>query len=909
MNDMKNLLAPSSPAAGGKPAVGVFRLQPPRQRPDLVARPALLDALDRSFQHRLVLLFAPAGYGKTTLLTQWWERLIQRCECAAWITLDEQSRGGPEFLISIVQALGAAGVDVGELGAGPSQALDVMGPTRALNTLLFALDRIAAPIVLILDDYHFAQSPETDELLNMFIRRMNENVHVVMASRRRPALAVPALRANFQVLELGVNRLRFSLEESRQMLGPKLSDRDMDAINAKAEGWAIALQLAGLWMQDHDSTASLLHSFSGSIDDIADYLTTQIFSGLPAALQSFLVETSIFDQFNAELADAARGSSNSASSMETLKRLNGLLIPIDAAQAWVRYHHLIADFLTLRRQGLGRKRLRALHRSSSTWFEAHGDMTAAVRHAIAADDRARAVTLIERADGVILCLQQGLARLKSLFSHLHEAEIQSSHRLRLVNAVIFLKQGELDAADAEFEAARAFDEKGDDTHDMFHRDLLIFVVLRACYRDAEMPAAGHDQFKRLSAAALHIEPFLLAFLNNMFCVIYIRMGDLEEAKRFAYNALDIFNSIGYRYGCMFMNIHLGTIFLAQGFLSDSLIALQAAEAIIIDHFGADRSLLALVQIPMAQAAYEQNDFDLASRRLDENLEIVSTSEGWPQIFVIGYGVAANQEFARAGVDAALVVLNRGLCVARKNRLWRVEAFLMACHAGLLVRAGRLDETGALLCDIDAFLVGKPAMSWVEADELAIAKARLALAVGHVEAGFQASHGLAVDAERNGRLQTLIRAEILFARALRQLDRIDEAMAVLRRVLERAQGAGVRRPFIDEGLPMADLLRETVKTCGSSIPGRALQSFITDLRSAFVATGRSDQKTNVLATLTPRESEILKALAGGGANKVIARTFDLTEDAVKFHLKNIYRKLGVSGRATAANVARKLDPIS
>jgi ATP/maltotriose-dependent transcriptional regulator MalT len=202
MNDMKNLLAPSSPAAGGKPAVGVFRLQPPRQRPDLVARPALLDALDRSFQHRLVLLFAPAGYGKTTLLTQWWERLIQRCECAAWITLDEQSRGGPEFLISIVQALGAAGVDVGELGAGPSQALDVMGPTRALNTLLFALDRIAAPIVLILDDYHFAQSPETDELLNMFIRRMNENVHVVMASRRRPALAVPALRANFQVLEL-----------------------------------------------------------------------------------------------------------------------------------------------------------------------------------------------------------------------------------------------------------------------------------------------------------------------------------------------------------------------------------------------------------------------------------------------------------------------------------------------------------------------------------------------------------------------------------------------------------------------------------------------------------------------------------------------------------------------------------
>ena len=289
--------------------VGFLRLHPPHQLVHLVHRPALLGGLDEALQRRLVLLQAPAGYGKTTLLAQWWESLADRKVTAAWLTLDEDSRIAAVFLTSVIHAVAVAGVDVGALAAAALQSVETPAPRTALNALLYELDRVEEQVVIILDDYHLAQSPETDDLLDMLIRRMPENVHVIIASRLRPGLTLPALRAQGQVREFGAEQLRFSLNEAFDLLRPSVSDEEITELTARSEGWPIALQLAGLWVRDHQGAGGLLQSFSGSVDDMADYLATQVFAGLPEHLQRFLLETSIFDQFSSDVADAARGAS------------------------------------------------------------------------------------------------------------------------------------------------------------------------------------------------------------------------------------------------------------------------------------------------------------------------------------------------------------------------------------------------------------------------------------------------------------------------------------------------------------------------------------------------------------------------------------------------------------------------
>jgi len=206
---------------GSLEPVGGFRLQPPQQHIHLVARPALLGALDQALQRRLLLLLAPAGYGKTTLLSQWRASLHARGDTVAWLTLDEQSGSASALLAAIIHALSAAGVNLGELATAPLQMLDRFGPARTFDILMSALDRVEPGIVLIVDDYHFAQTAETDDLVAMFIRRTRDTVHLVIASRFRPGLVLPALRAQGQVRELGVAQLRFRMTRRANCWGPR----------------------------------------------------------------------------------------------------------------------------------------------------------------------------------------------------------------------------------------------------------------------------------------------------------------------------------------------------------------------------------------------------------------------------------------------------------------------------------------------------------------------------------------------------------------------------------------------------------------------------------------------------------------------------------------------------------------
>jgi len=891
--------------------VGLFRLHPPQQLVHLVQRPALLGGLDEALQRRLVLLQAPAGYGKTTVLAQWWDSLASRGVKAAWLTLDEDTRIAAEFLTCVIHAIAAAGVDVGALAAATLQSVETPAPRIALNALLYELDRVEDPLVLILDDYHLAQSRETDDLLDMFIRRMPENIHVVIASRLRPGLTLPALRAQGQVREFDATQLRFSLSEAFELLRPQVGDQDITILAERTEGWPIALQLAGLLAREHQDARGFLQSFSGSVDDMADYLATQVFADLPEHLQTFLLETSIFDQFNSEVADVARGASDSALLMEELKRLNVLLIPIDRERVWFRHHHLVSEFLASRRGQLGEARQQALQHAASQWFESRGSLLEAVRHARAGGDRARAVRLVEEAGCVRLCLEEGISRAQSLFALLSRAEVDASARLRLARALVLFKEGKLHAGDHDLEEVRRMAKGRRDGLDWeaFRRDLLIVEALRACYADTQLAPDDYEALESMSRANRETDPWLSGLLNNLLCLLFLRRGDISGAELCVHKALGYYRDSANLYGCLFMNIQLATVGLAHGQLSQAVNALHVAEELTFSQFGGNTSLLAIIQTLMAEVAYERNNVTRATELLTENLAVVATSEGWAEIYASGYGAAALLASARGDIAGAELALDRGVELMLSRRIPRVGRFLMARRAAILSRAGRPKEAREWLARAGQGEFPGTSLSWVEVDEIAIAQARIELADGSATAALAILDSLAVEAEALGHRRSALRADALRALALRALERPEDAATVLVGLLDRARGEGFRRLFIDEGPQMAELLRDTARRKSATNVSSSTLDYVAELLASFGELTRSDERTRLLGALTPREREILRELSRGVANKVIARSLDLNENAVKFHLKNIYRKLGVVSRAMAVTVAEKLELLS
>jgi LuxR family maltose regulon positive regulatory protein len=886
------------------------RFSPPQQHVSLIQRPALISALNEGLDLRLVLLQAQAGYGKSTLLAQWRETLAARGVRAVWLTLNEDFAGAAAFVAGVVMAAAVTGIKASDVETAPLHAAEAQNSRSALDGLLIELERDHTPVVFILDDYHLAQNNQTDALLDHFVRRMPDSVHLVLASRARPGLALPQLRAQGQIRELRAEQLRFTLNEAFDLLRVSLGDDEIVDLVTRLEGWPIALQLAAAWVRHHGGGAGLLQPFSGSVDDMGEYLATQVFAQLPVHLQTFLLETSIFDRFNSSAADAARGALNSALMMEELRRFDSLLVPVDKTRSWWRYHRLLAEFLAARRGQLGPARLTRMHENASAWFETEGALLEAVHHAGAAQDRARMVALIEDAGCIRLCLEQGFAHARTLFALLTQAEIEASASLRLVDALALFQEGKLRAGDHQLEQVRRMVQPAPPGGgEALGRDLLVVEAMRAGYGEGLLPAADQQALDALCARSLDTDPWFGGFLNNIGCVLDLRRGEIESARLCGQKALGYFRAALNDYGCIFMNIHLGKIAIAEGRLTEANNHLYAAEELVLEHFPRNMSVLSIIRTVMAEIAYARNNIAQAAELLTETLTTIATSEGWPELYAGGYATSALLALAQGDAAGAEATLTTAAELLSVRALPRLNLFLMACRADLLRRSGRIAPANALLAAIEAGLAAHNAVGWAERDEHAFTKARLHLAAAEPDQALRVLEPIVSEARRQGRIRSELRAEMMRVLALGAQGQDEAAARILRGVVERTRGESERRMFIDEGPAMAERLRDLVRRRNAAQLPPATLEYIADLLTGFGALTAGDAKARLLASLTPREREILRQLVRGGSNKVIARAIDLNENAVKFHLKNIFRKLGVAGRGMAVTMAEKLELVS
>lgn len=374
------------------------KLYLPPSRPGIVHRPRLIDQLNTRLHRKLTLISAPAGFGKTTLVSEW----VAVCgRSVAWLSLEEAESDSVRFLTYLIAALQTI---AGGIGAVARPVLETAQPLPIEAILTSLVNDIAAvphDFILILDDYHLVDNPAVDRALGFLLEHLPPQMHLAMTTREDPNLPLARLRVRDQLTELRAADLRFTPAEAaeflNQVMGLALTADEVAALENRTEGWIAGLQLAALSMKDNRDTGGFIQAFTGDHRYIVDYLVEEVLKSRPEAIRSFLLQTSILDRLNGPLCDAVTEQPGGKDRLEALQRGNFFLIPLDDRRHWYRYHHLFADVLRAHLIAERPEQLPILHRRASEWYERDGSAPEAVRHALAARDFERAAALIERA--------------------------------------------------------------------------------------------------------------------------------------------------------------------------------------------------------------------------------------------------------------------------------------------------------------------------------------------------------------------------------------------------------------------------------------------------------------------------------------------------------------------------------
>jgi LuxR family transcriptional regulator, maltose regulon positive regulatory protein len=884
----------------------------PPPRPHAVPRARLIERLNGSpgGGPALRLVSAPAGFGKTTLLSAWIEQRLRNDPKlhVAWLSLDEGDHDPSRFLLYLAAALHDA-----EPGCGADAMAALHSPQppsseSVLSDLINEIDGVAGNIVLVLDDYHAVNSPEVDGELTFLLEHMPARMRLVIATREDPGVPLARLRARGDLTELRASDLRFSPDEAAEFLGRvmglDLTAEDIAALESRTEGWIVGLQLAALSVQGQADAAGFIRSFTGSNRFVLDYLAEEVLRRQPAGLQAFLLRTSILDRLCGPLCDALMSSDSGPppdpgvggqETLEYLERANLFIVPLDSERRWYRYHRLFADLLRQRlEQSLaadtagGETGAAALHLRASLWYE-HNDLPIeAFRHAAAAADIDRAERVIKSRQmplhfrGAVIAILDWLASLPA-----HVLDARPS--LRVLTATISLVAGRTTGVEEALLAAEKALRGA--ARDEAIRDLTGRIA--AARATLAVTRYQPDTIMVQSRRALeYLHPDDIGFRFTAMwtmAVAHSLQGDRVAAGR-AYAELE---SMSHESGDVFFT-QLSLCGLGEAQEVDNRLH-QAAETYrrALVSFGDHPQPNANeAHLGLARICYEWNDLDAAEEHGERSLQLARQYDRAIDRFILCELTLARVTLARGHVAAAAARLDELATTARRPGFSHRLPQIAALQVSVLLRQGRTEAAAHLAGTFD--LPESRAMVLLARNDPSAALALLEPLDGQMEA--------------RGWQDERLRVRTLEALALHAMSREDEALRLLVETMGPAEGGGFIRLFLDEGAPMARLL--------SAAAARAkMPAYIDKLLTAFTAEKqvREGDAADSASSFSPprteplsrREREVLGLLAQGLSNQEIGDRLFLALDTVKGHNRRIFDKLEVKRRTEAIARGREL----
>lgn len=860
----------------------IGKLTPPQLLLTSITREVLLNSMQANALVPLTLLTAPAGYGKTTLLMQWHATIHQQVPktLVAWLSVDEADADPNRFLAYLILALDHAGVALAHLPRlAAAQALD-MQPQRTIQALLRALAEEDRPITLFLDDYHLAASPEVGVLLGVLVEQAAPWLRWVVASRTRPDWPLSRWKAKGWMHEVSARELILSLREVRGILGEAVDEHDVCRVHIATEGWAVAVQLARLWHTSIDGSVYGLTAFSGGVADVANYLTAHIFNSLSTDCQSLLLQTSLLQRFNADMADAVRGRRDSADLLRQLTHLDTLLIPLDPERQWFRYHALLRDFLRLR---MDTHQAQAIHRAAAHWLAQQKDWSQAIHHALKAGDIPLAVNLVVSAGGWELVLHHGIRYAQGLLSQFDAVTCNTQPDLLLLQAYLHAKLG-----DHKLSAQLLHLARGSVTGDArLSRDFHVIRNLADAYQDC---------FERLDSdvTTFHSSPYPLdqtlaqATLECVHALADLTRGEWVSSLRIIRDAHVKMRVIASPRGENYCRIHEAQALALSGSINEASTLVDEALAFADEHFGQESSLRALVGCFKARQLYWQGNWSQTQPWLDDGWAALEHADGWLDVVAVTAEVAWRTRLRSHGLHAALQELGHVDQLACARQWPRLSRLVQAWRIDAQAQSGQLHVARQALLQANLEQIADQREDWRSQEAASLALGRLQLLSGYSGAALTGLQRTAEEMEARGlrlpawRLQLMALAAANKGQRL-QSEEIDMAMS----------------PIMQHALP--GLLLE-VGPCLLPVleawtqQTTLLPTIITRLR------GWRSHPTPVQMALSGKETQVLELLASGQSNKAIALALDISENTVKFHLKHLFAKLGVDNRTAAISAA-------
>ena len=891
------------------------KIHAPPLRTTAVRRPSLIQQLDAGLQSRLILVSAPAGFGKTTLLSEWvaGPGRLEPDVRPAWLSLDEEEGDAALFVAHLVAALRTLDPDVGQQVLRMLQDPQPPPTETMLTDLINEISTLRQGIVLVLDDYHLVDSEPVDRALSFFLEHLPPQVHVVIATREDPSLPLARWRARGQLTELRAADLRFTPSEAAEFLnramGLALSAEDVSALETRTEGWIAGLQLAALSIQGRSDAAGFIRSFTGSHRFVLDYLGEEVLERQPEPVRTFLLRTAILDKLCGALCDAVTGQDNGQLMLERLERGNLFVVPLDEEHHWYRYHRLFSDFLRVQRLDAQACELQASHRRASEWYEENGSRPDAIRHALCANDDAWAAELIERAGPLVEDGSQAAAWFTWAMS-LPDELIRARPMLSARVAYALLGRGEIEAAETRLsDAERWLDPgPGQPTHtdDEQLRSLLATISVGRAYQAhslGDVPSAvkhaqrvfqllpsGHQLRREQATALMGITSWAtgdLATADRVFADYSTRLlaaGNLPDAISATTVLADVRPVLGRLRG-------------AEDALARVMHAVvERGEPLPPDTAELYRGLgeLALERGDLASAAAHL----LRSRELGERGELPDWRWRWCV-------AQARLDEAAGDLEAALRRLDEAGRLFVRTPMPDARP-LSALRARIWVTQGRVAESlewaGQRGLSVDDEL------SYLrEFEHLTLARVLLAGQASERTAGAIHDAASLLDrllraAEQGGRMGSVIEILALQALACQALGDTPAALAPLARALALAEPEGYVRVFVNAGPPMARLLGEAAShAVAPDLAERMLAAF----PSTRPGSRRSGVRSDSDEVLSSREIEVLRLIAAGLTNREIAGRLFLSLYTVKAHARSIYDKVGAHSRTQAVASARAL----
>ncbi len=894
------------------------KVQAPRLRSALVHRSRLIHRLQEGMKGPLTLISAPAGFGKTTLLTSW---LTSNKTPTAWFSVEPEDNDPVRFFTYLLAALRRLDR---QLGASVQPLLQSRQSIPLETVLAFLINELGSyegpDFALVLDDYHVITTESIHRALAYFVERLPPQMHFVIATRADPPLHLARLRARGQMTEVRAEDLRFAQEEAEQFLhtvmGLDLSTQESTLLQTRTEGWIAGLQFAALALRERTDVSALLTAFAGTHRFVLDYLSEEVLAQQSPPVQRFLLATCILDRLCGSICNAVTEENNGQGMLEQLDATNLFLIALDDERRWYRYHHLFADVLRNRLKQSQPDLIPALHRRASIWYEQNELRIYAVQHALAASEFGRAARLILEVDPSQVVRGEPLQMYLSWLNALPEEVMHSHPILSIYHAWLLLYLGRLEAAEnrlQEAEAALQLHALTDETQT--HQGQII--TLRA---NIALYYGNSERCVQLSRQALQLLPdkaFLRPPAIAMCVLAYMSDGNVTPAmERVAEEAVGQVQTSGNLSLATRSITNLARMRALQGRLRQAL----ATYEVVAQKVPWPEVLRTLPSGPsyyfgVGDIWREWNDLETAREYLEQGITIIEGSTTADALIIaLGYTSLARLLQACGEYSQAFAVLEQYAYLARQRPFM---PYLLA--QGAAVQAHIALAQGNI----------RSALHWAEGCTRSVnddpnylyEREYLTLARIHIAQGRASPGGpfldnalvllerLLTDAQAKARMHSVIEILVLKALALDVRDRLSAALDTLKNALVLAQPEGYVRIFLDEGAPMLTLLSQIEET------DLGLQGYAQMLLAHTpVAPGNlpapsldSDRSRNqtLLDPLSERELEVLQLMALGTSNEEIAEHLVIATGTAKRHVSNILAKLAVSNRTQAVARAREL----